>query len=112
MSALILALALLLPASQQERVRVNAQLSQTTARVGETVVLSITIETAGNPDVDIAMPQLPSQLVIAGTQESTHMQYSIPGGRRRVVTRELSGRGTDRPTCARSGCVATAPSIV
>jgi hypothetical protein len=89
MSALILALALLLPASQQERVRVNAQLSQTTARVGETVVLSITIETAGNPDVDIAMPQLPSQLVIAGTQESTHMQYSIPGGRRRVVTREL-----------------------
>ena len=89
MSALALVLALLLPASQQERTRASAQLSQENVRVGETVVLAIAVETPSNADIEFKLPQLPATLTIAGTQESTHMQYSIPGGRRRVVTREL-----------------------
>ena len=89
MTALALALALLLPASQQERTRVSARLSQESVRAGETVVLAISVETASNADIEITMPQLPGTIVVAGTQESTQMQYSIPGGRRRIVTREL-----------------------
>lgn len=89
MTALTLALALMLPASQQDRTRVNAQLSQESTRVGETVVLAISVETPSNADVEFRLPQLPATLVVAGTQESTHMQYSIPGGRRRIIAREI-----------------------
>ncbi len=89
MTGLALVFALLLPSVQQERTRVNAELSQPSLRIGETVVLSITVETASGADVEIKLPQLPTQIRIAGTQESTHMQYSIPGGRRRVITREI-----------------------
>jgi hypothetical protein len=94
MSAPALVLALLLLAPQQERTRVDAQLSQNSVRVGETVALALTVETPSSADIEFKLPQLPATLVIAGTQESTHMQYSIPGGRRRVVTRELLLRPT------------------
>ncbi len=72
-----------------QQTRVNATLSQESVRVGENVVLSLTVEMSGGGDVEFKLPQLPAALVIAGTQESTHMQYSIPGGRRRIITREL-----------------------
>ncbi|HEX6065397.1 MAG TPA: BatD family protein, partial [Longimicrobiales bacterium] len=85
--AILFLCAFLVAAAQQ--VRVNAQLSQESVRVGENVILSLTVEMAGGGDVEFKIPELPASLVIAGTQESTHMQYSIPGGRRRVITREL-----------------------
>jgi hypothetical protein len=88
MTALLVVLALLLPA-QQERTRVSAQLSQETVRLGETVVLAVSVETPSNADLEFKLPPLPGNMIIAGTQESTSMQYSIPGGRRRIVTREL-----------------------
>src|SRR5688572_23872123 len=89
MSALALVLALMLPAVQQDRTRVSAQLSNDAVRVGEAVTLVITIETASNADIAIKPPQLPNSLVVTGSQESTQMQFSIPGGRRRIITREL-----------------------
>jgi cytochrome c-type biogenesis protein CcmH/NrfG len=84
-----LVLALLLPAAQQDRTRVQAELSQSAVRVGETVLLAITVETPSNADIQITPPQLPRTIVVVGSQESTQMQFAIPGGRRRVVTREL-----------------------
>ncbi len=89
MSSLVIAIALLLPAVQQDRTRVHAELSQPTARVGETVVLAITVETPSSADVQITPPRLSNLITIVGSQESTQMHFAIPGGRRRVVTREL-----------------------
>jgi tetratricopeptide (TPR) repeat protein len=89
MSALALVVALLLPAVQQDRTRVSAQLSNEAVRVGEAVTLVITVETASNADIAIKPPALANSLVVTGSQESTQMHFSIPGGRRRIVTREL-----------------------
>ena len=89
MGTLALALALLLPAATQDRTRVHAELSQETVRMGETVVLAITVETASGADIQIRMPQLASTLPVVGSQESSQVHYTIPGGRRRVVVREL-----------------------
>ena len=89
MVKLALVFALLLPAGQQDRTRVRAELSQETVRVGETVVLAITVETPSGADINIRPPQLPGTLVVVGSQESTQVHYAIPGGRRRVIVREL-----------------------
>ncbi|HEX6063385.1 MAG TPA: hypothetical protein VFZ04_04145, partial [Longimicrobiales bacterium] len=87
MGTLVLALALLLPAAIQDRTRVQAALSQETVRMGETVGLAITVETASGADIQIRMPQLASTLPVVGSQESSQVHYAIPGGRRRVVVR-------------------------
>jgi tetratricopeptide (TPR) repeat protein len=81
--------ALLLASQSQDRTRVNAELSQPSVSVGATVALAITVETPSSADIDIRIPHLPNLLQIVGSQESSQLHYSIPGGRRRVVTREL-----------------------
>ena len=89
MTQLLLLAALLLAAPQQDQTRVRAELSSTAVRAGETVVLAITVETNSSADVHIKLPALPNLLVVVGSQESSQLHYSIPGGRRRVITREL-----------------------
>ncbi len=89
MGHLILLAALVLGAQQQDRTRVQAALSQETVRTGEAVVLSITVETPASGDIHIYNPALPNLVVVVGTQESSQVHFAIPGGRRRVVTREL-----------------------
>jgi tetratricopeptide (TPR) repeat protein len=89
MTALVLAFALLLPVSAYAQTRVNAALSQENVRVGETVVLAISVETSSSADVEIKLPQLANTIVVIGSQESSQIHFAIPGGRRRVVTREL-----------------------
>ena len=90
MTTLALLFALLLPLEHQDRTRVRAELSQDAARVGETIVLVISVETPSTADIEIKLPQLPSSIVVTGSQESSQLHYSIPGGRRRVLTRELA----------------------
>lgn len=90
MTTLALLLALLLPAEHQDRTRVRAELSQDAARVGETIILIISVETPSSADIEIKLPQLPSSIVVTGSQESSQLHYSIPGGRRRVLTREMA----------------------
>ena len=89
MNHLWLLAAVLLAAPQQDRTRVQAALSQETVAVRETVVLSISVETPASGDIQIRNPALPNLLMVVGTQESSQVHYAIPGGRRRVLTREL-----------------------
>ncbi|HEY0671790.1 MAG TPA: BatD family protein [Longimicrobiales bacterium] len=89
MSKLLLLAAVLLAAPQQDRTRVRAQLSEESVRAGETVVLGILVETPSTADIHIRLPTLPNLITVIGSQESSQVQYAIPGGRRRVLTREL-----------------------
>src|SRR5687767_8088616 len=90
MNAITLLVVLLLPATQQDRTRVSASLSQSRIRVGETVVLSIAVETPSAADIHIKLPAFPSHIVVTGSQEFSQTSVSIPGGRKRVVTREIA----------------------
>jgi tetratricopeptide (TPR) repeat protein len=89
MNSIALVIALLLPATEQDRTRVSAHLTQDAVRVGEAFTLVISVETASTADIAIRLPSLPSSISVSGSQESSQMHFSIPGGRRRVVTREL-----------------------
>ncbi|MBI4408411.1 MAG: BatD family protein [Gemmatimonadetes bacterium] len=76
-------------AASQDPVRATASLSTTSLRVGETAVLEIRVETRGPAPESIELPGLPSELEVVGTSDYSEFQFAFPGGRTRVVRREL-----------------------
>ncbi|MBI4546142.1 MAG: BatD family protein [Gemmatimonadetes bacterium] len=77
------------PTWAQEAVRVNASLSPSTVRAGETAVLEITIETRGSAPEAMGTPSLPEELEVVGSREYSQVQFSLPGGRSRIHRREI-----------------------
>jgi len=77
------------PAAAQAPVSVQAELSAPTIGVGESVVLNIVIRTQGAGPSAISLPQLSGGLVAVGSRQSEQVQLSIPGGRTRVIRREI-----------------------
>ncbi|HEX9106604.1 MAG TPA: BatD family protein, partial [Longimicrobiales bacterium] len=86
--ALIL-LALPLAASAQ-RVRVDAHISPATGRVGDVVILDITVVTSGPAPESIETPSLPGGLRNTGSNDFTEYEFRLPGGRMRSTRRELT----------------------
>lgn len=84
-----LALALSLASPQQDDVRVSASLHNSSIVTGATVVVEIRAEMPGMRTVRMDIPPLPAALSIVGTQDFTHDQISMPGGRKRIVQRNL-----------------------
>lgn len=80
-------LAALAPA--QDSTHVDATLSSRTVQVGETVVLEVRVETDGPAPNSISLPPLPPALEVIGTRNYSQLQFSLPGGRSRVVRREV-----------------------
>lgn len=72
--------AVVLASPMQDAPRVTARLSSTNVAVGEMVVLQVSVERATDA-VDIGALRLPPGLVLAGRQDFTQTQISIPGGR-------------------------------
>lgn len=87
---LLLLLALTSPLEAQEDVQVRARLSATTARVGDTVLLEVTVQTSGAAPDPIRLPDLPAGLVLAGNQEFSSTQIGFPGGRQHKVGRQFA----------------------
>jgi hypothetical protein len=87
LAALAFALALGVP--HQDPVKVSATLSSTRVRVGETAVLQVHIETQGATPESIDLPDLPAALAIASTQDFSQLQITYPGGRSRVIRRDV-----------------------
>lgn len=86
---LLLALATAGGAAAQDPVRVWATLSDDDVAVGETVTLELHIETSGASPESIEPPTLPDEIDLVGTRDYTQLRYSMPGGRTRLVRREL-----------------------
>jgi hypothetical protein len=73
----------------QQDVRVSASLSSASLLTGATVVLEVRVETQGIVPVRINVPPLPPSISIVGTQDFTQDQMRVPGGRTRVVQRNM-----------------------
>jgi hypothetical protein len=73
----------------QEPVKVGATLSSNRIRVGETTVLQVSVETRGENAESIELPELPPALAIATTQDFSQLQITYPGGRSRVMRRDI-----------------------
>jgi TolA-binding protein len=84
LAALVLALL-----AVQEPVKVGASLSANRIRVGETTVLQVSVETRGDNAESIELPELPAALAIATTQDFSQLQITYPGGRSRVMRRDI-----------------------
>jgi TolA-binding protein len=87
LTALLLALAL--GAVPQDPVEVGATLRSTRLRVGESTVLQISVSTPGETATAITMPDLPSALEVVSTQDFSQLQISYPGGRSRLLRRDV-----------------------
>ena len=70
-------------------VRVWATLSTTDVAVGETVVLELHVETKGPSPERITVPTLPDAIEVVGTRDYSQLQFSLPGGRSRLIRREI-----------------------
>lgn len=90
MHAALLALALLL--APADSVRVSATLDPSTIPVGGTATLTILVRTGGPSPERIESPSLPAGLLVVGTRDFSQFQFSLPGGRTRVVRREITLR--------------------
>src|SRR5687767_5465123 len=87
--------ALLLAAvAGQEQPRLSARLSAETGRVGETILLEVSVQNTGKASVQIIVPPFPAGLAIVGTQDFSEYQFSIPGGRNRTTRREIAFQAT------------------
>lgn len=73
----------------QEPVKVGATLSSNRIRVGETTVLQVSVETRGETAESIELPELPPALAVATTQDFSQLQITYPGGRSRVMRRDV-----------------------
>jgi hypothetical protein len=73
----------------QQDVRVTASLSSTSVLTGATVVLEVRVETPGIMPVRVNIPPLPQSISIVGTQDFTQDQVRMPGGRTRIVQRNM-----------------------
>ncbi|HEX7051655.1 MAG TPA: BatD family protein [Longimicrobiales bacterium] len=88
-AALLLALVAAAGAGRQEAPRVWATLSEQSIPVGNTVVLELNVQTQGPAPDEITLPRLPSALEVVGTRDYSQFQFSLPGGRSRLVRREI-----------------------
>ncbi|MBW3552983.1 MAG: BatD family protein [Gemmatimonadetes bacterium] len=86
-------LLLLAGLAAQDPVRVQAGLSRSEVRVGETTVLRVDVETDGARAEIGRLTRLPPGIELASTRDYDQRQFSIPGGTRRFVTREFVLRG-------------------
>lgn len=86
--AIALATAAVQP-GQQDDVEIRASLSTHSVITGTTVVLEVRVETAGVRNVRVNLPPLPATLSIVGTQDFTHDQMQVTGGRVRIVQRNV-----------------------
>ncbi len=80
----------------QDDVKVTASLSNASVVTGATVTLEVRIETPGVRPVRVNLPPLPPGLNVVGTQDFTHDQIAVPGGRLRIVQRNFV-LSADRP---------------
>ena len=89
-AALIATLGVGLPSGAAAQVRVAASVSPAAVRVGDVVVLDISILTPGAAPDAINVPPLPSGLRVTGSNDYTEYEFRMPGGRRRTTRRELT----------------------
>jgi hypothetical protein len=89
LSALALLAVVALTAPGQDPVRVWATLSPNSIAQGETAILELNLETRGGKPEQISIPDLPPELEIIRTNDYTHLQFSLPGGRSRIIRREI-----------------------
>lgn len=73
----------------QDPVRVWSTLSARAVPLGETTVLELHIETSGAAPQRIEAPALPPEVDVVGTRDYSQIRFSLPGGRTRLVRREL-----------------------
>lgn len=95
---LLLALTAPVESSAQDSARVWATLSSEAIELGETVVLRLNIETDGPAPERIVAPSLPGEIDVVGTSDQSQMRFSMPGGRTRLLRRELILRPTTSGT--------------
>ena len=95
---LLLALTAPVESSAQDSARVWATLSSEAIKLGETVVLRLNIETDGPAPERIVAPSLPGEIDVVGTSDQSQMRFSMPGGRTRLLRRELILRPTTSGT--------------
>src|SRR5262245_58071855 len=79
--------ATLLATQQQNTPVVSAELEPPNARVGEAVILRVSVRTRGGSSPDIQPPTLPSVLDIVSTSDFTEMSLGT-GGRSSTMRRE------------------------
>lgn len=91
---MVASLLLLLALQAQDPVRVRAQLNDTEVQVGQVVAFRVEVETDGPRARIQPFASLPPGLELAGTRDSDHRQFSVPGGVRRFITREFNLRPT------------------
>lgn len=82
-------LAFAIGAQDQERIRVWAEISADSIAVGDVAILKLHVETGGAAPESIELPSLPDGLDVVGTQDYSQFHFSIPGGRSRVLRREI-----------------------
>lgn len=90
MAALAALLSFALLVTPQDPVRVTATLSASRVDVGASTILRIAVETDGAAPTDIVVPSLPAGLEVISTSDFTQTQITIPGGRTRVIRREVT----------------------
>jgi hypothetical protein len=73
----------------QDPVQVEAVLSRDRIAIGEAATLTITVITRGLAPESIRNPVLPADLDIVGTSDFTETRIGVPGGRVRVLRREI-----------------------
>lgn len=90
--ASLLQLGFVAPASAQAAdgaVKVSATLSSSRIAAGESTVLQIAIETSGEGAEAIDVPRLEPGLEVTSSQEFSQLQVGYPGGRSRLIRRDL-----------------------
>ncbi len=78
----------------QDPVRIWATISPNPIAAGETATLEIHLETRGERAELITVPDLPPEFEIVRTSDYTQLQFSLPGGRNRIIRREIVLRAT------------------
>lgn len=84
----------------------RAALRPASIAVGETTLLEVTIRTPGGEPESVRIPSLAGGLAVVGTRQSEQYRVSIPGGRTRVISREIHLRAR------REGRYAIPPIVV
>ncbi len=92
MSRLLFVLLLPLMTQQEDVVQVTASLNRSTAKVGETVVLTVTLRAPGLRSPEIEDPRFVGFEVVSSTDRSTFRYSAIVGGAVREFSREYTLR--------------------
>lgn len=78
----------------RDPVRVWSALSAPAVPLGGTTILELHIETNGAAPQRIMEPDLPPEIEVVGTRDYSQIRFSMPGGRTRLIRRELVLRPT------------------